>query len=91
MSEYPPGTLLFGRQNQQGDGNRYRCKNYRWLETLRWRYCSDRPFIGANQTTIRLSILELNEQMTPIIIKRRMASKTVCNALLHEISCNSSA
>lgn len=52
---------------------------------------SDLPFIGANQTTILFNIFELKEQMTPMIIKRRMASKTVCNALLQGISCNSLA
>jgi hypothetical protein len=40
------------------------------------------PLVGANQRIILCSILELSEQMMPMMMSRRMASRTVCKALL---------
>jgi hypothetical protein len=40
------------------------------------------PLVGANQRIILCNILELSEQMMPMMMRRRMVSRTVCKALL---------
>jgi hypothetical protein len=37
--------------------------------------------VGANQRIILCNILELSEQMMPMMMRRRMVSRTVCKAL----------